>query len=93
MTKEINLSNQHEGGEDPFTKELAESRERVADILQRYGDIRVKNIHYGSLGHEDDPENMTISETPEACPPFMIALLRAGGDENINKIIDIYKVE
>lgn len=79
--------------EDPNELLLQAHADQVEEILATYGDVQVKNVHYGRPGHEDDPEVMTVTETRTSCKPFIIALLRAASDEQRQTIIDIYKVE
>jgi hypothetical protein len=66
---------------------------KLQQILEKYGDVKIRNPHFGLPGHENDPETMLVSETPEKCPPFITALLRAENEEKRRQIINIYRVE
>jgi len=65
----------------------------VQQILENYGDVLIKNPHYGTPGHEQDDPVLSVSDAPRLCPPFIEALIRAGTKEQQAKIIEIYKAE
>lgn len=65
---------------------------KLRQILEQFGGTIIKNPHFGLPGHENDPETMLVSETPEKCPPFIEALLRANHAE-VEQVISIYKTE
>ncbi len=65
----------------------------VEEILKEFGNIRLRNPHYGLPEHENDPEIMSLFEAKESCPPLIDALVRADSPDLRQQIIAIYIVE
>lgn len=71
----------------------AEKKGPLQEILKDYGNVKLRNPHYGLPDHENDPEVITVFEAQESCPPLIDALIRASSPELQRQIIDTYKVE
>jgi uncharacterized Fe-S cluster-containing protein len=93
MNRNPNVDRSQPTAEDPMLEILKENAERVAEILEVHGETRINNPHFGLPGHENDKEVMLVSETPDECPGFVVALLRSEDEEKLQTIIDVYKVK
>ncbi|MBA3757676.1 hypothetical protein H0X09_02325 [Candidatus Saccharibacteria bacterium] len=68
----------------------AGQKSSLENLLTEYGNILFKDPDYGKPGH--DVEIMTLTEAQLKCPPLISALLRASSPEQLQAMVDIYKV-